>query len=105
MPFSSCASTRQVSSSLMRRRVAERDDEADAVDIEAVDDGCGGSRGGGGASANCLPARFEGGVARGRGGLVLYTAHPMPDGESFVLYSRSAGQWGWARADRVQSWM
>lgn len=104
MPFSSCASTRQVSSSLMRRRVAERDDEADAVDIEAVDDGCGGSRGGG-ASANCLPARFEGGVARGRGGLVLYTAHPMPDGESFVLYPRSAGQWGWARADRVQSWM
>lgn len=56
MPFSSCASTRQVSSSLMRRRVAERDDEADAVDIEAVDDGCGGSRGGGGRRQTaCLP--------------------------------------------------
>lgn len=33
MPFSSRASVRQASSSLMRRRAAEREDEPDAVDI------------------------------------------------------------------------
>lgn len=101
MPFSSCASTRQVSSSLMRRRVAEREDEADAVDIGPVN-GSGGSRREGRLQTGCPGS---GRIAQRRRGLVLYTAHPMPDSESFALYPRLVGQWGWARADVVLSWM
>lgn len=71
MPFSSCASTRQVSNSLMRRRVAEREDEPDAVDIWRQ------SVGGwlGGANTHCLPKFEEIRPAQKRAG-AEYGTHP-----------------------------
>lgn len=66
MPFSSRASARQASSSLMRRRAAEREDEPDGADIEAV---------GGWVRANTacpVPGEF----ARRRRGLVLEYGTP-----------------------------
>lgn len=94
MPFSSRASTRQASSSFMRRRAAEREDEPDAADIEAVDGWVGWFWG---ANTAC-PVRGGVGIARRRRGLVLNTAHPVRrgDGESFVRCPRLVGWTKWA---------